>query len=131
MKQTGCSAEGILGLILHDPNPRDTRRISMKVGSADLTHHVRFYDVLLDLMNQMAARPAPDLLGRRFHLELVARGTSQLANAEVVRAQLSSAVQVLAARHPSVGVYFCVQRKKSRKLPAHIGKLSSVAFRSL
>ncbi|TYZ61983.1 hypothetical protein PybrP1_009833 [[Pythium] brassicae (nom. inval.)] len=131
LKQSRCTAEGILDLILNDPHPRDKRCVSVRVGSVGGPHCVQFYEVLLAILALLLARPAEEPLGYRFRLELVAHGTKHLALDDVVHARLKNSTKALSTHHSSVAVYFCGQTKRSKRIPTHLDRVRSVVVISM
>lgn len=126
LKQTNCTVEGVLGLVLNDPRPHDKRRVSVKVGSVDGFHCVQFYEELLRILALLLARPTEEVRDCRFHLELVAHGTKRLGVDGVVHARLVRSTKAPSVLHPSVAVYFCGQTKRSRRISTHLGRVRSV-----
>lgn len=128
LKQTRCSAHGILALVQQNPSPRDKRHIVVNAGSAAPEYTVQFYDALTELMTAMLAQPTHALANHRFRLELIVHGMREVRYKEAVRRTLLDLKKAMEVRHPGIEIFFCGQTRKTKKVPMQIENVKSVVF---
>lgn len=130
LKQTQCSVNGILALVQNAPDPRQKRRVIMKIGSATRPS-VCFFDVLLEFMDLLCAQPTESLQNRRFELKLrVSSNVANLADAQATRAKLVARANQVLAQHPTVAISFQKKFAAFDGIPSDIRKIDNVVFLS-
>ncbi|KAF1331094.1 hypothetical protein FI667_g4477, partial [Globisporangium splendens] len=131
LKQTQCSVSGILALVQNAPNPRQKRRVILKIGSTTRPQ-VRFFDVLLEFMELFGAQSPESLENHRFELKLIVSHNvaNSIENLHSTRAKLVTAVNQVLAQHPTVAVSFQKKFGAFEGIPEDIRKIDSVVFLS-
>ncbi|GAB9465094.1 hypothetical protein Gpo141_00002513 [Globisporangium polare] len=128
LKQTRCSAHGILALVQQNPSPRDKRHVVVNAGSVAPEHTAQFYDALTELMTVMLTPPMHALANHCFKLELIVHGVREVRYKEAVRRKLLDLREEMAVQHPGIEVFFCGQIRKTKKVPMQIENVRSVVF---
>ncbi|GAB9465097.1 hypothetical protein Gpo141_00002516 [Globisporangium polare] len=128
LKQTQCSVNGILALIMHALNPRNKRRVVLKIGSTSRPQ-VCFFDVLIEFMELLVAQPFGILDTHRFELKLrVSSNVANLVNAQATRLKLVALADQVSEQHPALAIHFLKKYGAFEGVPDDIKKVASVVF---
>lgn len=128
LKQTQCSVNGILALVMYAPNPRNKRRVVLKAGSASRPQ-MCFFDVLIEFMELLVAQPFGTLDTHRFELKLrVSSNVANLENVQATRLRLVALVDQVSKQHPTVAIHFMKKYEAFEGVPDDIRKVASVVI---